>query len=94
MKLFHWEYCECNRAYSTGDIIVMATTVERARKKAYAYAKNRAKSLYRDMESIRGSKDPDDIADFEEKMRLVQADLAKEPKVIPHYDAIFINGSE
>lgn len=39
MKLFHWPYAKSLQLYSTGDIIVMAETVEQAR----ASAGNRAR---------------------------------------------------
>lgn len=92
MILFHW-HSKALQAYSTGDIAVMAETVEEARQKvranAMAACRHKLSWLFNDDGSLADWHDEQDMID--EFIAKLEADIAAEPA---SDDVIFINGGE
>jgi len=95
MKLYHW-YSKVLSAYSDGDIVVMAESVEQARDKVYAQ--------FKPLEDGNPFEDPfliclhqlgdADYADeYDKKLSALREDLNQEPTVIEN-GVVCIRGSD
>lgn len=95
MKLFHWGSSEVCRLYGSGDIIVMAESLEQARETALTQART-ASLGYIDMADLQSRihRDEDDRIEFEERLEVLRKDLKAQPRVYDAATAIFISGSE
>lgn len=98
MKMFHWEIAECLRLYSSGDIIVMAETLEEAKTVALEAGKT-AVLGYANMAETAAwiTQYPDDTDEqerFDGLMALLKKDLEKAPVVYAAPAAVFVNGGE
>jgi len=95
MKLYHW-YSKVLAAYSDGDIVVMAESVEQARDKVYAQ--------FKPLDDDNPFEDPfliclhqlgdEDYADvYDTKLSALREDLNQEPTVIEN-GVVCIRGSD
>jgi hypothetical protein len=96
MKLFHW-HSTALKAYTSGDIVVMAETMEQARE---LVLKNVMDWLMQDnspknfLVHMMGTEywDEDDEAELETFLKLLKEDISKQP--IDNKGVIFIEGGE
>lgn len=92
MQLFHWSMSTALKQYGHGDIIVMASSVEDARADAEAQALDYLRDA-REWWFLRdGTIDPEEREEYQEWMKKLRDDLAKEPDA--DTTVIFIRGSE
>ena len=98
MKLFHWEIAECLRLYSSGDIIVMAETLEEAKIVALEAGKTAVLGYTNMAETTawiaRYPDDTDEVERFDRLMQTLREDLEKQPIEYASQAAIFVNGGE
>lgn len=95
MNLYHWN-SRLLKNYSTGDIIVMAETVEQAQNKVYSQFKpleddNPFVDYY--LQMLHMSEDPDYESERLEKLMILTHDLDVEPTVIAS-GVVCIRGSD
>lgn len=103
MKLFHWKYTKVNQQYASGSIIVMAEDLDQARAIAMRQIEHAESISGYNMADLKadftGKPDGDDWAEdqkarYDNIIRILLDDLAKEPLVYDVPTAIFIDGSE
>jgi CobQ-like glutamine amidotransferase family enzyme len=95
MKLYHWS-SKVLSAYSDGDIVVMAESVEQARDKVYAQFKplddgNPFEDHY--LSCLHQSGDADYADEYDKKLSVLREDLNQEPTVIEN-GVVCIRGSD
>jgi CobQ-like glutamine amidotransferase family enzyme len=95
MKLYHW-YSKVLSAYSDGDIVVMAESVEQARDKVWSQfdplkEDNPFEDYY--LQSLRYIGDEDYMTEYLKKQNALREDLNKEPMQLIS-DVICIRGSD
>jgi len=94
-SLYHWS-SESLKAYSEGDIIVMAETVEQARDKVYAQFNPLADgNPFEDhyLQMLKLNDDEDLQYEYTEKLNVLREDLDKEPTIVST-DVVLIRGSD
>lgn len=90
VQLYHWDDAQCVANYGSGDLIVMASSLEEA-KATLRKAFNRR--LERD-EDWRYIFDPEEECSFESRKAELEKDLALEPRISVGPAAIIIRGSD
>jgi hypothetical protein len=93
MKIFRWDSAALKQ-YSQGDILAIGRDAEEARAAARAHFDKISTRHYADMMvwfNKGWEPDEDDIERRDEMLRLLEADIMKEPEVS---DAFFIDGGE
>jgi CobQ-like glutamine amidotransferase family enzyme len=95
MKLYHW-YSKVLAAYSDGDIVVMAESVEQARDKVYAQFKplddgNPFEDHF--LSCLHQLGDADYADEYDKKLSALREDLNQEPTVIEN-GVVCIRGSD
>jgi CobQ-like glutamine amidotransferase family enzyme len=95
MKLYHW-YSKVLSAYSDGDIVVMAESVEQARDKVYAQFKPLDDdNPFEDhlLICLHQFEDADYADEYDKKLSALREDLNQEPTVIEN-GVVCIRGSD
>lgn len=93
-NLYHWSVAECLENYSSGDIIVMASSLEEAKQKAreniITYLKQERSWWFNEDGTLDEDFGKDDYRSF---METLEEDLKKEPDTVES-GTVFIRGSE
>lgn len=94
MNLYHW-HSKLMQAYGSGDIIVMADSVEEARDKARSqwapFEEGPTEDVY--LTLLRDTEDEDYYPVYGQRLSELNGDLAKEPTIVES-GVLFIRGSD
>ncbi|KAB2751783.1 hypothetical protein [Brucella anthropi] len=92
MNLYHWSRATCLKAYRTGDIIVMAESVEEARQKVRDNIDEFLKE-HRSWWFLGDNLDEYCREEYKDFMGMLEFDITLEPDIVAS-GAVFITGSE
>lgn len=93
MNLYHWGNATCLEAYSAGDIIVMAETLDEARELVRKQAEVYIRDRYSWWFDFDGSVEPDEREAYNDFKIKLEADLMVEPELVKS-QVILIRGSD